>query len=155
MTEHEARAELVRAARALDAAGMMPSRSGNLSLRWGEGMLVTPAALPYARLTFEEIIAVADGAPRDTAARHRPSSEWRLHAAVVPEEFIRRYGGVVGENHVIFIVPTRSDAVPAADIAALLSSKAASVAYNRVGGSASISSKVLATLPLPSICPDS
>jgi len=83
------------------------------------------------------------------------SQEKRLNAAVVPEEFIRRYGGVVGENHVIFILPTRSDAVPAATIAALLSSKAATVAYNRVGGSASISSKVLATLPLPSICPDS
>ncbi|WP_431282958.1 Eco57I restriction-modification methylase domain-containing protein [Humitalea sp. 24SJ18S-53] len=83
------------------------------------------------------------------------SQEKRLNAAVVTEEFIRRYGGVVGENHVIILLPTRKDAASAANVAALLNSKAASVAYNRVGGSASISSKVLATLPLPPICPRS
>lgn len=81
MTEAEARAELVRAAQGLDAAGMMPSKSGNLSLRWGAGMLITPAALPYAQLTPADIVAVAEG-ERRADSRHRPSSEWRLHAAI-------------------------------------------------------------------------
>ncbi len=81
MTEDEARTALVRAAQGLDSAGMMPSKSGNLSLRWGAGMLITPAALPYARLTPADIVAVEQDAPR-ADARHRPSSEWRLHAAI-------------------------------------------------------------------------
>jgi L-fuculose-phosphate aldolase len=82
MGEQEARAELVRAACALDGRGMMPAKSGNLSLRWGDGFLVTPAALPYARMTPEDIVAISGGAPR-ADARHRPSSEWRLHAAIL------------------------------------------------------------------------
>lgn len=73
----------------------------------------------------------------------------RLTAAVVPARFVRRYGGIVGENHVILLVRTRSDAAPAALIAALLNSPAASDAYARVGGSVSISARVLSDLSLP------
>jgi L-fuculose-phosphate aldolase len=60
----------------------MPSKSGNLSVREGAGFLVTPAALPYAAMTPADIVAVdADGKALAGAAR-RPSSEWRLHAAI-------------------------------------------------------------------------
>lgn len=73
-------ADLVAAAKRLDAAGMMPSKSGNLSVRDGEGFVVTPAALPYAALTEGDLVRVGpDGA---AAGRHRPSSEWRLHQAI-------------------------------------------------------------------------
>jgi len=73
-------AELIAAARRLDAAGFMPAKSGNLSLRTGEGFLITPAGLPYAATEPEDLVHVA---PDGTATgRHRPSSEWRLHAAI-------------------------------------------------------------------------
>ena len=73
---------IVAAAQRLDAAGMMPSKSGNLSVRDAEGFIITPAALPYARMTSADIVQVAaDGTPAP-GAPHRPSSEWRLHAAV-------------------------------------------------------------------------
>ncbi len=72
--------ELVEAARRLDAAGFMPSKSGNLSLREGDGFVVTPAALPYAATTEADLVRVAfDGT---ATGRHRPSSEWQLHAAI-------------------------------------------------------------------------
>jgi len=71
---------LVAAARWLDAAGFMPSKSGNLSLREGDGFVITPAALPYADTTEADLVRVsADGA---ATGRHRPSSEWQLHAAI-------------------------------------------------------------------------
>lgn len=74
------RASLISAARRLDAAGFMPSKSGNLSLRDGDGFVITPAALPYADTTEADLVGVAaDGA---ATGRHRPSSEWQLHAAI-------------------------------------------------------------------------
>ena len=71
---------LVEAARRLDAAGFMPSKSGNLSVREGDGFVITPAALPYAAMTEADLVRVA--ADGGATGRHRPSSEWQLHAAV-------------------------------------------------------------------------
>ncbi len=72
--------DLVEAARALDAAGFMPQKSGNLSLRDGDGFLVTPSGLPYAAMTAADLVRCGlDGAVRGGG---RPSSEWRLHAAI-------------------------------------------------------------------------
>jgi L-fuculose-phosphate aldolase len=82
MTEAAAAADaLVAAARSLDTLGFMPSKSGNLSLRTPRGCLITPAALPYAETTAADLVEVAlDGAV--LAGHRRPSSEWRLHAAI-------------------------------------------------------------------------
>jgi L-fuculose-phosphate aldolase len=74
------RAEIVRLAQALDAAGMMPSKSGNLSCRAGDGMLITPSGLPYAAMTPGDLVWLGpDGQVRSGG---RPSSEWRLHQAI-------------------------------------------------------------------------
>jgi L-fuculose-phosphate aldolase len=74
------RAGLVAAARALDAAGFMPQKSGNLSLRDGPGFVITPSGLPYAAMTEADLVACGpDGAAPGAG---RPSSEWRLHAAI-------------------------------------------------------------------------
>ncbi|WP_237214248.1 class II aldolase/adducin family protein [Falsiroseomonas oryziterrae] len=74
------RAALVEAARALDAAGFMPQKSGNLSLRTPRGFLITPSGLAYAAMTADDLVeCAADGAPLSNG---RPSSEWRLHAAI-------------------------------------------------------------------------
>lgn len=73
-------AALVEAARGLDAAGFMPQKSGNLSLRHGDGFFITPSGLPYAGMTASDLVECGlDGAVRGAG---RPSSEWRLHAAI-------------------------------------------------------------------------
>ncbi len=75
------RAALVAEAQRLDALGFMPSKSGNLSVRTESGFLITPAGLPYAETAPGDLVEVAlDG--RVVAGNRRPSSEWRLHAAV-------------------------------------------------------------------------
>jgi L-fuculose-phosphate aldolase len=72
---------LIAAARALDVAGFMPSKSGNLSRRTPRGFIITPSGLPYAQLTPDDLVEVApDGAT--LVGAHRPSSEWRLHADI-------------------------------------------------------------------------
>jgi L-fuculose-phosphate aldolase len=68
---------LVAAARALDADGFMPRKSGNLSLRTMGGFVVTPSGLPYAALTVGDLVECTFDAPGANA-----SSEWRLHAAI-------------------------------------------------------------------------
>ena len=73
--------ELIAAARALDAAGFMPNKSGNLSRRTARGFVITPSGLPYAALTADDLVEVAlDGTT--VAGQRRPSSEWRLHADI-------------------------------------------------------------------------
>jgi len=76
------RAALLAAARRLDALGFMPSKSGNLSVRTPRGFLVTPAALPYAALAEDDLVE-CDAGGAVLGGRHRPSSEWRLHAAIL------------------------------------------------------------------------
>jgi L-fuculose-phosphate aldolase len=77
MTDREA---LVAAAHALDVAGFMPQKSGNLSLRTARGFVITPSGLPYAAMAADALVdCTADGTPLGTG---RPSSEWRLHAAI-------------------------------------------------------------------------
>ena len=73
---------IVTAARRLDAAGMMPSKSGNISQRHGDGFVITPVALPYAQMTEADLVQVAPDGGVVPGAAHRPSSEWRLHAAI-------------------------------------------------------------------------
>jgi L-fuculose-phosphate aldolase len=75
------RGATVETAQALDALGLMPNKSGNVSCRVAVGFLITPAAIPYRQLTVDSIAHVAPGAePADRGTR--PSSEWRMHGAI-------------------------------------------------------------------------
>lgn len=78
---HETRDDVVSVSRALDAAGLVPNKSGNVSCRCGTGFVITPAGVPYADLTAAGLVEVPlDGAP--AAGGTRPSSEWRMHQAI-------------------------------------------------------------------------
>lgn len=78
---HSLRADVVAATRALDAVGMMPNKSGNLSCRTDAGFLITPSGVPYAALEPHQVVAVAPDGTAEPGAP-RPSSEWRMHAAI-------------------------------------------------------------------------
>ena len=59
----------------------MPSKSGNLSVRTKRGFLITPSGLPYAETQPADLVECdAEGAV--LKGRRKPSSEWRLHAAI-------------------------------------------------------------------------
>jgi L-fuculose-phosphate aldolase len=82
VTRAEAKREVLRIAQALDQAGMMPSKSGNVSVRDAKGFIITPAGLPYARSTVDDLVTTGMDGKVMGKATHRPSSEWRLHAAI-------------------------------------------------------------------------
>ncbi|HKH33319.1 MAG TPA: class II aldolase/adducin family protein, partial [Beijerinckiaceae bacterium] len=58
MPEEELRAKIVRVAQALDLAGFCPSKSGNVSARWRDGLLITPSGLPYAGMQPADIVEI-------------------------------------------------------------------------------------------------
>lgn len=81
MTEAALRQEIVEVAQAIDRAGFCPSKSGNVSARFGEGFLITPSGLPYTQTKLEDLIYVAlDGTV--LSGSRKPSSEWPFHVAI-------------------------------------------------------------------------
>jgi L-fuculose-phosphate aldolase len=75
------RAEIVRIAQAMDRAGFAPTKSGNVSARWRDWLLITPSGLPYTAMTPEDLVAIdLDGGVR--AGERKPSSEWPLHTSI-------------------------------------------------------------------------
>lgn len=78
MSDAEALAEAARAAARL---GLVTGTAGNASLRHGDGLLVTPTGRDLATLGADEIV-VLDRAG-GVVGPGRPTSEWRLHRAVL------------------------------------------------------------------------
>ncbi|MDX2290426.1 MAG: class II aldolase/adducin family protein [Hyphomicrobiaceae bacterium] len=78
--ELAARRAIIETARAMSATGLSPGRSGNVSCRWGAGMLITPSGMAYDLLTPSDIVFVGAGGEVPAKSR-KPSSEWRFHLA--------------------------------------------------------------------------
>jgi L-fuculose-phosphate aldolase len=80
MTESESRQAIVDACRSMNQVGLNQGMSGNISVRFGSDMLITPTATPYDRMTAVDIASMPVGGDIDDAAGPlRPSSEWRFH----------------------------------------------------------------------------
>ena len=79
MLDH--RDEIIAVTHSLDAAGLVPNKSGNVSCRFADGFAITPAGIPYRELLPAHIVELSLDAPM-TATEPRPSSEWRMHAAI-------------------------------------------------------------------------
>jgi len=82
--ENAARREVIDTALAMSASGLSPGRSGNVSVRWQDGMLITPSGMAYDSLSPKDVVFVAEDG--SVAAKSRkPSSEWRFHLAAYAE----------------------------------------------------------------------
>lgn len=79
-SETALREAVIDTALKMSRSGLSPGRSGNVSCRFGEGMLITPSGLGYETLTPCEIVFVAGNGEVDIEAP-RPSSEWQFHLA--------------------------------------------------------------------------
>ena len=75
------RQSIIDACREMNRLGINQGTSGNISLRHGDGMLITPTSTPYETMQAEQIVFMKlDGGP---AAGQRPSSEWRFHRDIL------------------------------------------------------------------------
>ncbi|MYW13349.1 class II aldolase/adducin family protein [Streptomyces sp. SID2563] len=72
---------VVAAARRTAAEGLVVGTSGNVSLRVGDTVLVTPSGVPYDRLRPEDLTGV-DPEGNQTFGKLTPTSELPLHLAV-------------------------------------------------------------------------
>lgn len=77
MAADELREALLATARAMNSQGLNQGTSGNVSLRQGNGFLITPSALAYDHCRPEDLVWLdMQGQVHGT---RRPSSEWRMH----------------------------------------------------------------------------
>lgn len=77
MTDTLLRQRLLTTAMAMNSRGINQGTSGNVSVRIGEGFLITPSALAYDQCAPVDVVRM-DWAGKSTGSR-KPSSEWRLH----------------------------------------------------------------------------
>lgn len=79
MSEQDLRQQLQAAVQRLDALGMNRGSTGNVSARWGQGMLITPTGMGAEDLRAQDLVWVGwDGAVQGD---WKPSSEWHFHRA--------------------------------------------------------------------------
>jgi L-fuculose-phosphate aldolase len=75
--EFDHRREIIAHCLKMNASGLNQGTSGNLSVRWAEGLLVTPSGIAYDALQPEDIVYMKlDGSFDHPLA---PSTEWRFH----------------------------------------------------------------------------
>jgi len=81
LSDLEARQAIIDACIQMNALGINQGTSGNISLRHGDGMLISPTSTPYDTLEPADIVFMSwDGA---VDGRLPPSSEWRFHLDIM------------------------------------------------------------------------
>lgn len=113
MSDLDIRRAIIGACRDLATRGLIPGTAGNVSVRAGGDMLITPSGVPYDAMTPEQITRM----PLDGSGRWegpvKPSSEWRFHHDILaarPED-----GAVVHTHspHATAVSMTRQGLPPA------------------------------------------
>ncbi|MGQ0456871.1 MAG: class II aldolase/adducin family protein [Hyphomicrobium sp.] len=79
-SEKALRKAVVATAQDMSRRGLSPGKSGNVSARFSDGMLITPTAKSYETLEAGDIVFVdGDGVVAKNVGA--PSTEWRFHLA--------------------------------------------------------------------------
>lgn len=86
MNELEWRQILLDTAQQLSDLGLSAARSGNVSVRYKQGMLITPSGVAYSQLSPHDLVycdfngqGLSGVLPRPN---YQPSSEWHFHAQI-------------------------------------------------------------------------
>ena len=80
MDETETREAIVGASRYLIERGLNQAASGNISVRAGRHLLITPSGIEPDALSADGIVRMPlEGTGAEWSGPHPPSSEWRLH----------------------------------------------------------------------------
>ena len=97
MTWEETKKILLNMTRRSYEEALFAGTSGNLSVydREMETMIITPSSIPYETMKEEDLVLMKLSG-EIIEGRHRPSSEWRMHAAVYKE---REEVGAVVHTH--------------------------------------------------------
>ena len=88
---------LIETCLAMNSQGINQGSAGNVSLRHGDGFLITPSGIAYDKLAPGDIVQV--GLDGIAEAGLKPSSEWRMHRDIYAE---RAEAGAVLHAHSTF-----------------------------------------------------
>jgi len=75
------RRELIEACRSMNSLGINRGTAGNISVRHGDGLLISPTGIPYDKLLPEHVVALRWDGSYDGDVL--PSSEWRFHRDIL------------------------------------------------------------------------
>jgi L-fuculose-phosphate aldolase len=153
MNELQLRQSIIDHCRHMNAIGLNQGTSGNISMRHGDTMLITPSAIPYAEMTPDMIVAMPiEGEYGAWAGPKRPSVEWPFHLDILRA---RPDVGAVVHTHATFstILAIARKPIPACHymIAAFGGSDVRVADYARYGTKA-LSENVLKAMEGRSAC---
>ncbi|AVO46594.1 L-fuculose-phosphate aldolase [Phreatobacter cathodiphilus] len=75
------RRELIEACRSMNSLGINRGTAGNISVRHGDGLLISPTGIPYDKLEPQHVVAMRWDGSFDGDVL--PSSEWRFHRDIL------------------------------------------------------------------------
>lgn len=81
MSDLDVRGSIVAACLEMNRSGLNQGTSGNISVRWRDGLLITPTSLPYDQMMPGDIVFLHKDGRAD--GPHKPSSEWRFHRDIM------------------------------------------------------------------------
>lgn len=85
-TEQALRRQIIDHCLAMNASGINQGTSGNISVRLGERMLISPSGIPYGTLKPDMIADMAIDDPSGAwEGPLKPSTEWHFHQALLRE----------------------------------------------------------------------
>lgn len=108
--ERKLRRAIIDTCLRMNREGINRGTAGNVSVRWGDGLLITPSGLPYEQLTVDDIVYLDHEGRHDPA--QLPSSEWRFHRDIVRH---REEVGAVVHTHSLYasVLAIRGMEIPA------------------------------------------
>ncbi len=86
MTDNElaVRRSIIKASLTMNAHGINQGKSGNISVRFGKGLIITPSGLPYEEMEPEDLAYMPfDGEYGAWKGPYAPSTEWRFHVDIL------------------------------------------------------------------------
>lgn len=79
----ELRQAVIGACLEMNASGINQGTSGNISVRAGDQMLITPSGVPYEKMAPADLVRMPlDGSPAPEG-QLKPSTEWPFHMAIL------------------------------------------------------------------------
>lgn len=79
MNELDTRQSIIDHCRNMNASGLNQGTSGNISVRFGDRMLITPTGIPYDSMTPEMIASLPLNGTGEYEGPNKPSTEWPFH----------------------------------------------------------------------------
>ncbi|QRM56315.1 class II aldolase/adducin family protein [Sinorhizobium sp. BG8] len=84
MNEIEIRQSIIDHCRGMNASGLNQGTSGNISVRFGDRMLITPSAIPYKDMVPDMIASMPiEGEYGEWTGPKKPSVEWPFHLDIL------------------------------------------------------------------------